>query len=122
MVSAGFRNKDADRLLRQVQGFNRQKEIWICFDPDWRALPEVIGNQHWQHVKSAIIMRNRLVHGLQTYTLDDCEEMANNILELLDQTVRAFQETYGYNGWDSVSIRRKATLHSDPKVIPWGMR
>ncbi len=34
IVSAGFRNSDADLLLKQIRGFNKQKEIWCCFDPE----------------------------------------------------------------------------------------
>jgi len=42
--------------------------------------------------------------------------MAENILELLDQAVASFNAEYEYDGWGTVSIRRKSTLHSDPKV------
>ena len=117
IVSAGFRNADADLLLKQFRGFKKQKDIWSCFDPSGRSLPAIIGNTHWQRVNSAVEMRNRLVHGTQTYRLDKCREMTENILELLDQTVDAFRAMYGYDGWARVAVRHKATLHSDPKVI-----
>lgn len=116
VVSAGFKNADADRLLKQIQGFKKQKEIWTCFDPEGRALPAIIGNTHWQHVNKAVEMRNRLVHGLQTYPLDACRAMTENMLELLDQTVRAFKAQYAYDGWSRVAVRYKPTLHTDPKV------
>lgn len=116
VVSAGFRNADAERLLKQVQGFKRQKDIWSCFDPKGRNLPAIIGNNHWQHVNKAVEMRNALVHGSRAYDLDKCKEMAENILELLDQTVCSFNTEYGYDGWATVAVRRKSVLHLDPKV------
>lgn len=116
MVSAGFRNRDADRLLRRIRGFNNQKEVWSCFDPWGDSLPDIIGNAHWQHIRSAVTMRNQLVHGARVYSLDECKKMAENILELVDQAVLSFEARYGFDGWKKISIRRKPTLHSDPKV------
>jgi len=57
IVSAGFKNKDAKKLLKQIQGFKKQKEIWSCFDPNGKNLPEIIGNKHWQHINKAVEMR-----------------------------------------------------------------
>ena len=116
IVSSGFRNADSDKLLKQLQGFNKQKEIWACFDPEGRSLPEIIGNNHWQHIGAAVTMRNNLVHGARAYKLEDCKRTAENILDLIDQTITSFNTEYGYDGWSTVSIRRKSTLHSDPKV------
>jgi len=116
VVSSGFKNTDATKLLRKIQGFKNQKEIWSCFDPNGKNLPEIIGNKHWQHINKAVKMRNDLVHGTRVYNLNLCKEMAENILELLDQSVASFNAEYGYDGWSRVSIRKKSTLHSDPKV------
>lgn len=116
MVSAGFRNKDAKKILEQVKGFKNQKEIWSCFDPQGRNLPAVIGNKHWQHVNSAITMRNQIVHGARVYDLAECKAMAENIIDLLDQTVSAFNSEYGFDGWSKVAIRRISKLHTNPKV------
>ena len=116
IISAGFRNKDATKLLRQVQGFNKMKEVWPCFDPSGKTLPQIIGNDYWQNVAKSIKMRNNLVHGTRVYGLALCEEMAKNTLALIDQTVSAFEAEYSYDGWKRLSVRKKSTLHSDPKV------
>ncbi len=116
IVSSGFRSKDAEKLLKQLQGFNKQKEVWPCFDPNGKSLPNIIGSNHWQHVNKAVKMRNNLVHGSRAYNLDLCKEMAENMLEVIEQTVSAFRAEYNYDGWGTVSVRRKSTLHSDPKV------
>lgn len=116
MVSAGFRSKDANLLLKKTQGFNNQKEIWPIFEPSNRKLPEIIGNKYWQHVGKAVKMRNNLVHGSRVYNLTECKEAAEQIIALLDQTVDKFNREYGYDGWRRVSVRIKAVLHSDPKI------
>ncbi len=116
MVSAGFRSKDANSLLKKAQGFNNQKEIWTAFEPNNRKLPEIIGNRHWQHIGKAVRMRNDLVHGVRVYNLTECKETAKEILALLNQTVDIFNQEYGYDGWRRVSVRIKAVLHTDPKI------
>lgn len=116
VVSAGFRSKDAEKLLKQVQGFKKQKEIWECFDPENRKLPEIIGNVHWQHINKAVEMRNSLVHGKRAYSLEECRSITENIIALLDQTVSSFSSAYDYDGWEDISKRYKSKLHSDPKV------
>ncbi len=116
MVSSGLRSKDAKAILNKIQGFKNQKEIWPAFEPMNRTLPEVIGNSHWQHIGKAVNMRNKLVHGTQVYDLSECKETAEQILSLLDQTVCKFHEEYGYDGWSRVAVRKKAVLHTDPKV------
>ncbi len=121
IVSAGFPNAHADALLGKIRGFHNQKDIWACFDTEGRDLPTIIGNSHWQHVNNAVKMRNKLVHGSHAYSLNRCKVMSEKILELIDQTVFAFRGNYGYDGWSRVSVRRNATLHSDPKVCPTSM-
>jgi hypothetical protein len=116
IVSSGFRSKDAEKLLGQVRGFNKQRNIWSCFDPENRSLPDLIGNEHWQYIGKAVEMRNNLVHGKRAYSLEECDAVTRNILELLDHTVSVFNQNYGYDGWSKVSIRKVSRLHSDPKV------
>ena len=116
IISSGFTNKDADKLLKRLQGFKSQKEIWSCFDPNGKTLPVIIGNKHWQYIEPAVTMRNRMVHGSHAYNLNKCKEMAKNILNLIDDTIVAFNNEYNYDGWSTIKIRRKSTLHSDPKV------
>ena len=116
IVSSGFRSKDAKKLLENIQGFNRQKNVWSCFDPQNRNLPELIDNNHWQHIKKAVKMRNDLVHGARAYNLDQCRDMSEKILALISNTIDTFEEQYGYNGWERITVRIKSKLHSDPKV------
>ena len=80
IVSSGFRSRDAEKLLENIQGFNRQKNVWACFDPKNRKLPELIDNKYWQHIKKAVKMRNELVHGARAYNLDQCKDMTEKFL------------------------------------------
>jgi len=93
-----------------------QREVWECCDPNGKGLPEIINSEHWQYANKAVEMRNNLVHGSGVYNSLKCKEMTENVIKLLDQTVISFETEYGYNGWHRVSIRRKSTLHTDPKV------
>ena len=116
IVSSGFRSKDANELLNNIQGFHRQTKIWPCFDPKNKKLTEILDNKHWQHIKKAVKMRNELVHGSRAYKLDECKEMSEKILALTDHTIKRFKEAYGFDGWETVTVRIKSKLHSDPKV------
>jgi hypothetical protein len=116
MVSSGLRSKDAEKLLENIQGFNRQKNIWACFDPQNRSLPELIDNKHWQHVNKAVKMRNNLVHGARAYNLDLCKNVTEEILALITHTIERFEAHYGYDGWSRITVRINSKLHSDPKV------
>ncbi len=116
IVSAGFRNKHADTLLNKLHGFDRKSDLWACFDPSGRKLPEIIGNNHWQHIQKAKKMRNNLAHGSRVYNLCTCKEVTENMLDSINQTVSCFRREYGYDGWSALSVRYKSTLHSDPKV------
>ena len=117
VVSAGFTSASTKILLGQVRGFGKQREVWQCFDPQQRTLVNVISSPHWQHINKAVEMRNKMVHGVRVYDLPSCQTQAQHIVCLLDDTVAAFQATYGYDGWSDVSKRFKPKLHSDPKVL-----
>ena len=95
---------------------NKQKEIWQCFDPENKSLAEIIENDYWQHIGKAVKMRNRLVHGKQSYSLEECKTMTSNVMSLLEPTVAVFNEQYDYDGWSNVSTRKVAKLHIDPEV------
>ncbi len=117
IVSSGFRNADAEMLMKHFQGFRKQAEIWSCFDPSGQKVVDVISSKNWQFVHDAVKMRNQLVHGARVYDLEACSLMARNILALLDDTVKSFNEKYGFDGWSKVSVRRRSNLHTDPKVV-----
>jgi hypothetical protein len=118
IVSAGFTNKSADKLLKNFRGLEHQIDVWSCFDPDGRSLPTAIGSAHWQHINAARTMRNRMVHGAQAYDLQQCRTYAERVLDLIDDTVASFNEAYSFDGWSNVCIRHKSKLHHDPKVMP----
>jgi hypothetical protein len=43
-------------------------------------------------------------------------EQAEQVISALDGLRSVFLKTYGFDGWQTVAIRKKGTLHSDPKV------
>ncbi|MEA1928869.1 MAG: hypothetical protein U9N73_11750 [Candidatus Auribacterota bacterium] len=61
-------------------------------------------------------MRNNLVHGNRVYDIEKCEKEVQKIVSLLDDLTAKFEEEYEFNGWAKFSIRKKSTLHVDPKV------
>ena len=107
-----FRSKDAKIFLKNTQGFDKQNNVWSCFDPQNRNFPSLLKNTHWQHFNKAKKMRNNLVHGARAYNLDECKDMALKIVDLIRHTVEKLDSEYGYNGWDRVAVRVKSKLHN----------
>lgn len=107
IVSSGLSGTDADNLLKHLRGLEKYKQVWSVFDSKSRTLPDIIGNEHWQHVKEASKMRNALVHGRKVYKLERCEKMAENMLGSIDRAVTIFKEEYNYCGWVDGNVRKK---------------
>ena len=61
-------------------------------------------------------MRNRLVHGKQSYTFQECEDITINMVALLEHTVAVFNQMYNYDGWSTVAVRKISKLHCDTRV------
>ncbi|MBU0579809.1 MAG: hypothetical protein KKA19_01415 [Candidatus Margulisbacteria bacterium] len=116
IVSAGFKSKDAERLINEYRGLESIKKHWDIFDPRNRSLISVIGNSNWQIIKSGADMRNKLVHGIRVYDLAECETQARNLLQVLDHMKDSFDQIYDYSGWEKLKVRRKSTLHNKPLV------
>jgi len=116
IVSTGFPSRLADKYVKGTGGITRISQNWIYFDPEHRSLNEIISNSNWQIIKHASKMRNNLVHGTRVYDVEKCEKEVRKIVALLDDLTARFEEEYEFNGWAKFSIRRKSTLHADPKV------
>ncbi len=116
IISAGFTSKSASTLIKKFDGFSKISDVWSCFDPEEQALPEILGNNHWQHIPQAVKKRNKLVHGAQAFNLEECEQSAVQLIETLKHIESVFQARYGYSGWKNNSVRRVSKLHSEPKV------
>lgn len=116
MVSAGFRSTDANTLCESLRGIEAIKANWPVFDPSHRSLPSMIPNKQWARIAEGIKMRNKLVHGARVFDLAKCKDQAEAVLDGLDALRTEFKNTYGYDGWDRVAVRRKSQLHTDPKV------
>ena len=116
IVSAGFTSKAADKLIGSANGLNALKDRWIIYEPNHRSLVEIIGNKDWQQIDALATMRNRLIHGVRVYEPEECKEKAEQLLFTLDNIKQILDETYGYSGWERLSVRKKSKLHIDPKI------
>jgi hypothetical protein len=116
MVSAGFTSKAADKLIDSAKGLTALKEQWFIYEPNHKTLLELLGNHHWQQITDLAKMRNKLIHGVRTYEEEECKEKAEKLLFALDNIKQILEETYGYSGWERLSVRKKSKLHIDPKI------
>ena len=58
VVSAGFTREDADKLVKQIRGFDGIKQQWNLFDPCNRKLVDIVGNQ--RIVDNLVVSQNDL--------------------------------------------------------------
>jgi hypothetical protein len=116
IVSAGFTSKAAEKLICSANGLAALKERWTIYEPNNKTLVEIIGNQDWQQISTLSKMRNKLIHGVRVYEPEECQEQAKKMLFTLDCLKQKLDETYGYSGWERLSVRKKSKLHIDPKI------
>ncbi len=116
VVSAGFISKHAGEVVRDIRGLREISKHWHLYDPHHRTLVVIIGNPDWQTFAEAAKMRNDMIHGTSVYPSAMCIQQAKAVLAALRRTKARFDKEYGYSGWTSNSIRRKSTLHLDPRV------
>ena len=116
IVSAGFTSKAANDLIRSANGLTALKERWSIYEPNHKTLVEIIGNKDWEKVKELSKIRNELIHGVRVYEEEECKEKAEKLLSALDNIKQILDETYGYSGWERLSVRKKSKLHIDPKI------
>jgi hypothetical protein len=108
-VSRGFTSEQAEVLFSNM-GFKDLKEVWFCFDPHHRSLPDLIANTRWQHVQAAVTMRNKLAHGERVYKLAECKTAAENVLASLNELRTILLAEVGFDGWSRLPVRRKPAL------------
>ncbi|OKH16866.1 hypothetical protein [[Limnothrix rosea] IAM M-220] len=116
IVSAGFTSKYANIILRGLKGFASIKKAWELYDPAHAKLSNIIQPTDLKLFQDVATQRNKLIHGERTYDELVCRQQAENIMRALGRVKVTFDTRYGYSGWSKPSIRRKSTLHSDPKV------
>lgn len=116
IISAGFKNKNADDLIKRMGGLEAIKNNWKIYEPSGKSISEIIGNDNWKLLKEAATMRNKLIHGERVYNLEKCKTKTNQLLECLKIIKEQLDHHYSYSGWDRVSVRRKSYLHKDPKI------
>lgn len=116
IVSAGFPSKQAQALLERFRGIESIKQVWPCFDPRHEKLADFLTQPTLKTLTEAQTMRNRMVHGTTVYNLSLCETTARAVLQVLADIKVAFDNRYGFNGWERVSVRYTSKLHTDPKV------
>jgi hypothetical protein len=99
-----------------VRGLREIGNRWHLYDPNERTLVVIIGNADWQMLVEAAKMRNDMIHGTSVYPSADCIARAKGVLASLQRVKQIFDDQYGFSGWTSNTIRKKSTLHSDPRV------
>jgi hypothetical protein len=112
VVSRGFTPKSAEEVIGR-RGFHELVKLWPCFAPDHKSLASFIGPK-WQHVPSAVTMRNKLVHGERVYKLVECGKAANQVLDALLEFRSQALAHVGFDGWSRVKVRRNARLLWNP--------
>jgi hypothetical protein len=108
-VARGFTSKQAQHLIGK-RGFHDLKDMWSCFDPKYRSLPQLVGAAAWQQVANAVTMRNKLVHGERVYKLTECKDAAERVLTALCLLRGVLKADVGFEGWSRLPTRRKAAL------------
>ncbi|GIV39730.1 MAG: hypothetical protein KatS3mg033_1530 [Thermonema sp.] len=116
IISAGFKSKIADKLIRRASGLNGIQEAWEIYDPQHRKLKDILGNEAVKTINEAGEKRNQLVHGQRVFKPGDYETEVNKLLDVLQVITDTFEKHYGYNGWEKARRRNKSVLHTDPKV------
>jgi hypothetical protein len=108
IVARGFTSMQSAAILGR-RGFKELQGLWPCFSRNHETLPVFIGAS-WQHVPSAVDMRNKLVHGERVFKLTDCEAAANQVLTALLAFRAKLQVQMQFDGWSRVPARRKGKL------------
>jgi hypothetical protein len=109
ILARGFTSKHADDLLGR-KGFEELKNLWEVFDIRHRSLPAIIGNAEWQHIPTAVTMRNKLVHGQEVFALPKCETYAEHTKKALQTLHRTIRADYGTDPWATLTRRTKPKL------------
>ena len=115
-ISAGFSSNQADQLLKNIQGLEKIKKNWHCFDPHHARLDSILDKEVRKTISEAQAMRNKVVHGIEHYSEMQYHQMTDALLSC-EKTIReCFQKRYQYDGWTRMRGRKKSKLHTDPYV------
>lgn len=112
VIARGFTSKQTDVLLNQ-KNFRDLMELWQCFSPNNEKFPAMMGSHHQTLIK-AIGMRNKLVHGNQVFTLDQCATEVKNVLDALNTLRNRLTQAINYDGWTRLPVRTKSKLQWHP--------
>jgi hypothetical protein len=108
VIARGFTSKQTNVLLKQ-KSFRDLMELWQCFSPNNERFPAMMGLHHQKLIK-AIDMRNKLVHGNQVFTLEQCATEVGNVLDALDTLRDKLTQNINYDGWTRLPVRTKSRL------------
>lgn len=109
VIARDFTSKHADLLLDE-KGFDQLKTLWPCFEYHHRTLAESVGNNEWQHVPTAVTMRNKLAHGERVYDLAECREYTNRVMAALKALRVNLKNELGIDAWSPLRRRIKPQL------------
>lgn len=109
ITARGFTSAQAERIIGR-SGLQALKGMWDIFDKDHKKLVDLVGQNQWQTVDKASQWRNALVHGKQTYKLDDCRALAEKVREILIEFRQTITRHHGVDPWTRYKIRRVPQL------------
>jgi len=114
-ISRGFTSQHCDQLFGNM-GFQKMKEVWPCFERDHKKLHDFIGAS-WQHVQTAVTMRNKLAHGERVYNLSECRSYSDHVMAAVRDFRNATIREYNFDSWTKMPSKKKPSLNwSDNSV------
>ena len=102
--------------MKQLKGLDAIKEAWELYEPNNKKLTEILSPTDWKTIKDGSLMRNLMIHGVEVFALNKCENKTNEILAALDNIKSQLDLIYNYSGWTPHKKRIRNRLHFDPKV------
>jgi len=117
IISAGFKSKIADKMIKNIRGFEAINNSWEFYDPDHKKLTEIISPEDWKVIKDNSKMRNYLIHGIRVYDRMKCKIETEKNITTLYNLKKCLENNYGYSGWSPISIRKVSRLHIDQRFI-----
>ncbi len=116
VISAGFKNKSADKIISKCNGLQALKDAWTLYEPNEQILTKVLGDQNWYSLKKASEVRNKLIHGERVYSDEEYSEHLHKLLPALASIIEKLETTYNFSGWSKMPTRKKSKLHTDSKI------
>ena len=91
-------------------GVKDMKRVWPVFERKYITLCEFIGENVWQHVPEAVIMRNKIVHGSRVYSLSDCRDKALRVKIAIEVLSNTAMQDLGCDPWSRLPRKKKTSL------------